>query len=97
MDSISVGALKLSEQAHINTLLKKEILYLSEWIISNDSIKILIDNRLSTAVIIKISKLVTTNIILVDEISDKIINPPNNIILLNDWSNIDMCNYMLYY
>lgn len=96
MGSISVGTLTLSQQSHINHLLKKEILYLSEWIISNN-ITILIDDRLSTAVIIKISKLVTTNIILVNEISDKIINPHNNIILLNDWSNIDMCNYMLYY
>lgn len=96
MGSISVGTLTLSQQSHINHLLKKEIIFLSEWIISNN-ITILIDDRLSTAVIIKISKLVTTNIILVDEISDKIINPHNNIILLNDWSNIDMCNYMLYY
>lgn len=97
MGSISVGTLTLSQQSHINHLLKKEIIFLSEWIISNNNITILIDDRLSTAVIIKISKLVTTNIILVDEISDKIINPHNNIILLNDWSNIDMCNYMLYY
>lgn len=92
-----MGTLTLSEQAHINTLLKKEIIFLSEWIISNNNITILIDDRLSTAVIIKISKLVTTNIILVDEINDKILNPHNNIILLSDWSNIDMCNYMLYY
>lgn len=98
MGCISVGTLTLSQQRHINELLKKEILYLSEWVINNNEIVINIDNKLSTAIIIKISKLVTHNIILSSEIMDNAINSEDNLHkLLIDWSNIDICNYFLYY
>lgn len=98
MGSISVGTLTLSQQRHINDLLKKEFLYLSEWVINNNQIDIIIDDKISTAVLIKISKLVTNNISLSSEIITNAVNTEDNLHnLLIDWSNIDICNYMLYY
>lgn len=98
MGCISMGTLTLSQQQHINTLIKNELIFISEYLKQNDKIVIISENTIYNAVLIKLCKLVTSSIIITDEDTEIAINfnsISNN--LMKDWFLIDINNYLLHY
>ncbi len=93
-----MGTLTLSQQQHINTLIKNELIFISEYLKQNDKIVIISENTIYNAVLIKLCKLVTSSIIITDEDTEIAINfnsISNN--LMKDWFLVDLNNYLLHY
>lgn len=106
MGSISLGTMSLGEQQKLNALVKKELVLISDLIIiGRGGINILANNSLSFSVLLKLSRLVTSNINILytnDGVTDPIITTnlttdTNEFRMLSDWSDTDLINFTFHY
>lgn len=96
-----MGALTLLQQQRINSLIKEDINIISSFALKNNVITILYDNSVSFAVACSLSKLILPKIQLLYEpiktgeyIS---ISTPSNYMLLQNWTEEDLLNYIIYF